>query len=96
VCIYIFCVSCEDVESQRKGCVFVFWPGSATYNPSLPDPREHIEGAKVNSAVPFRPVAYHVCYPDTYVYRIIRSALTLMFGGSRARMRFHTGTYEQP
>lgn len=71
----------------------MFWPGSATYNPTLPDPKEHVEGLKVNEAVPFRPIAYHVCFPDTYVFRMIRSALTLMFGGSRLRMRFHNGGY---
>jgi hypothetical protein len=91
LCIYLFWVAAEDVESQRKGVVFVFWPGSATYNASLPDPKEHIEGSKVAEAVPFRPVAYHVCFPDTSVFRIIRSALTLMFGGNRLRMRFHNG-----
>jgi hypothetical protein len=81
----------EDVESQRKGLVFVVWPGPQLSMPSAPGPRDHVEFQRVFESSPMRIVALHICFPDTPIYRLIRSVFAVGLGAQlRQRLKFHS------
>lgn len=85
-------VAMEDVESQRKGLVFVFMPAPVDARQAFPDPNDHQEGRRVFAAMPCRVVALHVGFPNTYVFHMIRSVLALIAGKQdRLRIKLHSG-----
>lgn len=80
------------MQSQRGGLVVILWPGST--KPPMPNPTEHLAGKRVGDVSPIRMCSFHLCFPDTYVFNVIRSALILIVGeNERLRMKFHSGTY---
>ena len=87
-------VAMEDVESQRKGIVFVATPAPADLPQALPHPKDHLEGRRVFKAMPCRVVAIHFGFPNTYVCHMIRSVVAVVVGTeNRLRMKLHSGTF---
>ena len=81
----------DDVESQRKGLIFAVWPCGVVM-PSHPGPRDHTEFQRVFESIPMRIVALHICFPETPIYRIIRSVFAVGLGTElRSRLKFHSG-----
>lgn len=87
-----YCVT-DDLETQRRGIVFVIWPGpTKDWQLTVPDKKEHIVGGKVFASMPARICAVHFCCRDGPVFRVIKACFALMLGKDRSRIRFDTGT----
>ena len=90
--MYICWVIGNDIDTQRKGFIFIIMFDSSFYQ--IP----HILGAGV--LVPstqwlpaVRISAMHICTPDTPFFRLRRSFLTMAIGShNRARLKLHIGT----
>ena len=86
--IYFWWVAAEDVETQQRGLVSVFWP----QHHNFPDKREVEEAERVFEAVPSRITALHQCLPDTPAARLVKAVVSLSLDlESRTRMKFHSG-----
>lgn len=100
--VYIFYVAAESIESQRKGIVFVFYPSTCngfdvdSILKTLPRPHERKLASKFNKALPIRPAAIHLCFPESIFFRIFRSILLLSFRSStRFRFKTHSGQWTE-
>ncbi|KAG7373943.1 hypothetical protein IV203_013038 [Nitzschia inconspicua] len=93
VYLYMFSAASDDIETQRRGIVFVIWPGPTNdLQLSFPDPKENATGAKIFASAPIRICAMHFCLRDGPVARFIRACLTLMVGKDNwSRIRFDAG-----
>ena len=93
----MFYVVTDDVETQRRGVVFVIWPGPTNdLQLSFPDKKEHVTGARIFSSCPIRIAAIHFCIRDGPVATMIKAGLTLMMGEeNRSRIRFDSGTFHR-
>jgi hypothetical protein len=86
--IYLWWVAGEDVETQQRGLISIFWPEN---NIIFPDKRESQEAERVFAAVPVRFAAIHQCVPDTAFYHLIKAVVILSLEvESRTRLKFHT------
>ena len=86
--IYFWWVAGEDVETQQKGLISVFWP--ETHN--FPDKREAEEAERIFAAVPIRITALHQCLPDSPAARLVKAVISLSLDvETRTRMKFHSG-----
>lgn len=86
--IYFWWVASEDVETQQKGLVSIFWPETHT----MPDKREVEEAERVFAAVPIRITALHQCLPDTPAARLVKAVVAISLDvETRTRMKFHSG-----
>jgi hypothetical protein len=91
----MFYVVTDDVETQRRGVVFIIWPGPTNdLKLSFPDKKEHITGARIFEAAPIRMCAFHFCIRDGPAATMIKAGLTLMMGeDNRSRIRFDSGKF---
>lgn len=96
---YFHHVLSEDVETQRKGVVGIAWSGSESLFgiriPGTPGNKRILNpnGRGMEGGTPVRFVAFHFCYPDTPVFRIVRTFYVLVTAEEgRARMTSHHGT----
>ena len=83
--MYVIQVVSEDEETQKQGCVFLFWPLDSGCTVSR----------EVNYAVQVAPIrfsSFHFMLYDTTRFRKIGALqLLAMSRESRARSRFHFG-----
>jgi hypothetical protein len=87
--LYVWWVAGEDVETQQRGLISIFWP----QNHNFPAKREAEEGERIFAAVPYRSTALHQCLPDTPASRLVKAVVILALGvEARTRMKFHSGT----
>ena len=92
--IYIWLMLAEDEENQKRGVVAIvmqmgtlhLWAGSRTLVQELP---------RINSWVPLRSCALHFCTDDPFLAGLFRVAVLGVAAESRARHRFHYGTYTE-
>ncbi|KAG7349839.1 hypothetical protein IV203_012436 [Nitzschia inconspicua] len=85
--IYLWWVAAEDVETQQRGVISLFWPENHSL---FPDKREAQEAQRVFGAIPTRIAAYHQCLPDTAFFRFTRAVVILSVDVvSRTRLKFH-------
>ena len=97
--VYLLQVLSSDEQTQKYGCVMVFYGGLATGEAATCETsilREKNLKGTMNSllgAFPVRVSAIHFCFPDTPVYQIAAAAL-MLFAPSfmRVRVRKHMGT----
>jgi hypothetical protein len=87
--IYMFWVSSEEVETQRKGLVVINWPNSDV--PLFPERKEPVLGQQAMQAVPMRVAALHMCLPDKVAYRLVKANIALIMGDERKRIKIHLG-----
>lgn len=89
----MFCAISDDIETQRRGVVYVIWPGPTNdLQLTFPDKKEHIVGSKIFATIPVRICAIHFCYRDGPVFRMIKACFVLMIGSNRSRIQFDAGT----
>lgn len=92
--IYKWWVAGDDVESQQRGVVAVFFPSFDAAH-KFPDKREHVEADRVFSCMPTRLTALHNCSPDEPIYKLLQAVLTLALPAAfRSRIKFHNGMFE--
>jgi hypothetical protein len=85
--IYFWGVASEDVETQQRGLISLFWPEEHNF----PDKREALEAERVFAAVPIRITALHQCTPNTAVFQLTKAVIILSLDvETRTRMKFHT------
>jgi len=91
--LYMFYVVTDDIETQRRGVVFVIWPGPTNeFKLSFPDKKEHVTGARIFESSPIRICAIHFCIRDGPVANMIKAGLILMMGEeNRSRIRLDSG-----
>mmetsp|Transcript_17433 Transcript_17433/g.32206 ORF Transcript_17433/g.32206 Transcript_17433/m.32206 type:complete len:310 (-) Transcript_17433:200-1129(-) len=96
VMIYIMWVATSDEETQIKGMVVLMWPGgnAAKTFLRLPDQIEGRMFKRMLISIPSRPVAAHLCFPDTPIFQMVK-ALTMHWAGTanRTRTRCYSGTH---
>jgi len=98
---YFTSIAAEDVETQRNGLITIaFCPSNADFGTNMkirmpgsqnrivsPNGREMVYGISV------RMTAYHFCFPDTPIFRLLRAFYVFVLGDKqRGRMVFHCGT----
>ena len=89
--IYLWWVVGEDIESQQRGVICIFFPSFEAAH-QLPDKKEAIEGDRVFGCIPTRMTALHNCSPDEPVYKLLQACVTLtMSAAMRARIQYHNG-----
>lgn len=99
ILLYLWVVAAEDVESQRKGMVVISISGpKITVEEEERNTKQqkfHQNRVKthatVASAVPMRPVAIHLCLPDTTLHNILARIYGVALGNWTARVKFHLG-----
>ncbi len=82
----------DDVETQRKGMVIIYFPTSRFDSMSInePEARQYLRAITASAAV--RISAIHVCLPDSPLYRFIGALYKVVFPKDLAvRIRIHTG-----
>ena len=99
---YFTSIAAEDVETQRNGLITIaFCPSNADFGTNMkirmpgsqnrivsPNGREMVYGISV------RMTAYHFCFPDTPIFRLLRAFYVFVLGDKqRGRMVFHCGTF---
>jgi hypothetical protein len=93
--IYLHWALSEDIESQRKGFVAILcWPSNTIPLPKgLPGPgdKEFILSSKFLASLPWRMIAFHMCFPDKPMFHLLRSGIFLTMGEKRSRIRMHVG-----
>lgn len=89
----MFYVVTDDVETQRRGVVFIIWPGPTNdLTLAPPDKKEHVTGQRIFGFSPIRICAIHFCIREGPIASMIKAGLTLMMGSdSRTRLRFDSG-----
>jgi len=93
--LYLLTTAAECEESQRKGVLFVMWPGSST-KIRVPEAEERSICRLSFSALPLRVVSFHVCWPDTPLFHLARSFFVLVLGADvRVRVNFHSGERQE-
>jgi hypothetical protein len=77
----------EDVETQRRGMVAIYWPSLNTF---IPDQNW---GHMLVKGFPVRAAALHVCLPNTLAFRMLKAQIGLAVPTYvRRRFQFHLGT----
>eukprot|EP00536_Pseudo-nitzschia_multiseries_P017107 jgi/Psemu1/223792/e_gw1.1382.6.1 len=87
---YIFSVVSEDIETQRRGVIFVFSSSEEALR-VLQDPTDKMEYAMYREGSPVRRSCTHFCLPeDNPKMRLIRAVMTIaMPREERFRTRIH-------
>ena len=88
IALYQTWVFGNDVDTQRKGHVFVAWFDSNRENSWKP-----AFATRISQLPSVRISGLHLCTPDTPHYRIRRSLVVMKSGKYRANLRIHIGTY---
>lgn len=91
--LYIFSVISEDVDTQRKGLVFILSAQSAPEDSLLHDKDVWKEHKAFNEAMPVRFTAIHICLPDGPAHHLFKALFVVVTPPtSRARIRVHQGS----
>ena len=92
--IYMWMILAEDEENQKRGLVLIaFQMGSMDLGrASSTLTREH---PRVQSWLPIRACALHLCTNDKITGFLFRAAVVGAPADTRARYRFHSGTYTE-
>ena len=91
--IFLYCSMAisSDVDTQRKGLVFIVWFDAKLESGASPDVTRIRMGLKSHHMATLRASAVHICSPNTPFYKIQRSLLLLGLGPYRSRLRIHLG-----
>jgi hypothetical protein len=83
----------EDVETQQKGCVLVFYQSNPSIRVfSTRSLRE--ETRQTLSVFPIRVCALHTCLPDNPAFSLVKAAVMASSTPEvRTRLRFHSGEW---
>ena len=86
-------VASESVESQRKGIVKIVHPTNPSdFGKSFPGPEDRKLAGVMNSSMPIRLVAFHICAPDSLFFRMFRALIILTKSGDQKyRVLTHFG-----
>lgn len=87
IVMYMMFVAGDDIETQRNGMIVVLWPGLQTPKPSNSRFLRFI--GKVMKAIPTRFACFHMCFPSTKLFRLMRT--TLSIATIATRVKVHTG-----
>ena len=92
--IYMWLILAEDEENQKRGLVLILMQmGSTDMGSASPTlTREH---PRVQNWLPIRVCALHCCSDDIFTGFLFRAAVVGAPSDSRARFRFHHGTYTE-
>ncbi len=91
---YFWMSAAEDVESQRKGVVFLVWPGANSSVRNIPSQKDRLLHMQCNNAAPIRITAVHFCFPNEPFFHFLRSIMTMTLGITyRLRLKFHVGKF---
>lgn len=89
---YFWMAASEDLESQRKGVVFLVWPGNFANVRKIPNQRDRALHTKCNDAAPIRVAAVHFCFPNEPFFHLLRSIMAMTMSLTyRLRLKFHVG-----
>ncbi|KAG7340786.1 hypothetical protein IV203_024329 [Nitzschia inconspicua] len=94
VALYIMMVASDDEDTQKKGCVSIFYQNNPTVQ-IFNDPEERLVFQRLFDTIPLRTSAFHICLPDDSSNKYIQlHAFAMDSYGSEARkrMRLHTGS----
>lgn len=93
--VYLVTIASNDTLTQQKGLVSIAWGGQDII--SLPSRDELSFKRKVLDSIPLRLCAFHCCFPDSPLYKVIGAFLTHVVGSNDGmrRIRFHVGNEEQ-
>mmetsp|Transcript_10957 Transcript_10957/g.19680 ORF Transcript_10957/g.19680 Transcript_10957/m.19680 type:complete len:550 (-) Transcript_10957:1047-2696(-) len=92
VALYVLMCVAEDIESQRRGLVAIFFQLSPNTK-ICTDTQERDFVLRFFEATPLRISAVHVCIPDDSISQMIKNLFLLAIGPERrARSRFHAGS----
>jgi len=99
LCFYFCHALSEDVETQRRGIVWIVW-GRPDMDkilkfPGTPGNKRIVlpNGGECNNAAQIRVVAIHMCLPPTPFFRLVKSFYVLIIHDTHLqRMVFHHGT----
>ncbi len=86
ISFYVSWVSATDDESQRKGIVVICWLDKE-FKVSR-KPKIQIVDHKVHTV---RAAAFHICMPDTTLFRFRGAVVAMRIGRSRRALRTHIG-----
>jgi len=86
IVVYQTFVAGYDIDTQRKGIVFLVW-----FDSKLEPSWKPAFNTKINQMPSVRISALHICTPDTPFYRARRSLLIMKAGNHRSRLRVHIG-----
>jgi hypothetical protein len=90
----------EDEETQKRGCVFIFFQNSPTVQ-VFTDPQERQMFQRLFDTIPLRTSAIHVCLCDTggepdKFQKLQANAMDSFGTEARSRIRLHTGEVYPP
>ncbi|KAG7373473.1 hypothetical protein IV203_034197 [Nitzschia inconspicua] len=94
VALYIMMVASDDEDTQKKGCVSIFFQNNPTVR-VFNDPEERLVFQRLFDTIPLRTSAFHICLPDDSSNKYIQLQTFAMdsYGSeARKRMRIHTGS----
>jgi hypothetical protein len=82
----------DDIDTQRKGIVVIYFPTSSFDSMAINDPEARQDLRSIFASVALRTTAIHVCLPDSPLYRFIGVIFKVVFPVDLAvRIRIHTG-----
>lgn len=95
ILMYMMFVAGDDIETQRNGIVVLVWPGLQT--PKPPNSRFLRFSGKVMKTIPTRFACFHMCFPSTKLFRLMRIFIltTLSIATIATRVKVHTGMFWQ-
>ena len=90
--IYMSNVIGRDVDEARRGVVLLIWfDAMMLSNASMDITRIYQGGMKSHKMSMVRCSAIHICSPDSHIYRLQRSLLSISLGNMRSRISMHLG-----
>jgi hypothetical protein len=93
--IYMSYILGSEVDTQRRGIVFLVWFDDKMQSSASPDVNRIKMGIKSHSMALLRASAIHICSPDTPFYRLQRSVLAMGAGHNRQKLRLHVGEFHK-
>jgi len=95
IMLYMTWVAGDDIDTQRKGIVFVVWfdPSFKVVSSNKMSDFANL-GANPSELASVRVIAVHCCLPDTIVHRFCLAVLQLRALHNRVKLKAHLGTYE--
>lgn len=89
--MYVSYILGSDVDTQRRGAVFLIWFDSMLESTAYSDVLRIKEGEKSHQLCFLRAGAVHLCSPDTPFSRLQLSILSLGVGSNLSKFRIHVG-----
>lgn len=83
----------DDVDGQRKGILIILWFDPNRTLCTVSSQKFNTRSLTLNSVLPARIAAIHLCTPDTPIFRFRRAVITATISRfARCRMQMHIGT----